>query len=256
IAQPFMDRGIPVVVYFRNVEFDELGGDPSQLNGALFIANSQFTAKAYADAFGIKCTVIPPTIDTSKFSFESSREFVTLINLYPEKGYEKAKKIARACPEIPFLFVESWKLHGEHLKAIDADLSDLPNVTFMRRTNDMETVYGRTKILLAPSKWQEAWGRVASEAHCSSIPVVGSTRGGLPEAIGPGGELIDYDAPDDVWVSSLRKLWHDQDYYDELSATALKFSRREQMNATSAIDTFSKVLEDAVRAHSPSKILV
>ena len=79
-------------------------------------------------------------------------------------------RIAGACPEIPFLFVESWKLEDDHRARIEATIAPLGNVTLENRTSDMKTVYGRTKILLAPSKWEEAWGRVASEAHCSGIP--------------------------------------------------------------------------------------
>src|SRR5690606_9611448 len=121
----------------------------------------------------------------------------------------KAAEIARRCPEIPFLFVESWKLDGEHRIEVERTLSRLGNVVFEGRTDDMKTVYGRTTILLAPSNWEEAWGRVASEAHCSGIPVIGSRRGGLPEAIGEGGVILDYDAPVEEWVSELRRLWRD-----------------------------------------------
>ena len=112
----------------------------------------------------------------------STGEYVTLINPYNEKGFELAVKIAEQCKDIPFLFVESWKLSDEHRAEIERIIAPLGNVKLENRTSDMKTVYGRTKILLAPSKWEEAWGRVASEAHCSGIPVVGSTRGGLPEA--------------------------------------------------------------------------
>ena len=127
---------------------------------------------------------------------------MTFINPYNEKGFELAVRIAERCPEIPFLFVESWKLDGDHRAKVEQTIAPLKNVTLQNRTDDMKTVYGRTKILLAPSKWEEAWGRVASEAHCSGIPVVGSRRGGLPEAIGEGGIVLDYDAPLDDWVAS------------------------------------------------------
>ncbi|TIW59462.1 MAG: glycosyltransferase, partial [Mesorhizobium sp.] len=116
------------------------------------------------------------------------------------------------------------------------------------RTSDMKTVYGRTKILLAPSKWEEAWGRVASEAHCSGIPVVGSRRGGLPEAIGAGGVVLDYDAPLADWVATVRRLWSDKAEYDRLSAAAQLFSERPQMNPDKQFATFLDVLNNARRS--------
>jgi glycosyltransferase involved in cell wall biosynthesis len=170
---------------------------------------------------------------------------VTFINPHVEKGFERAVEIAARCPDIPFLFVESWKLDAENRARVERAIAHLENVTLEGRTGDMKTVYGRTRILLAPSKWEEAWGRVASEAHCSGIPVLGSRRGGLPEAIGKGGVVLDYDAPLDEWVSALRRLWSDDGHYEELSAAALRYSQRREMSPAYQFSTFSGVLERA-----------
>lgn len=117
----------------------------------------------------------------------------------------------------------------------------------------MKTVYGRTRILLAPSKWEEAWGRVASEAHCSGIPVLGSTRGGLPEAIGKGGVTLDHDAPADDWARELKRLWMDDDHYARLSADALQFSKRPEMHPGRQFAMFLDVLQQA--AERPKALL-
>src|SRR3546814_9881685 len=45
-------------------------------------------------------------------------------------------------------------------------------------SHDMREVYRRTHTLLVPSQWEEAWGRVATEAQFSGIPVLASDRGG------------------------------------------------------------------------------
>ncbi|WP_376702171.1 glycosyltransferase [Mesorhizobium sp. ISC25] len=245
IGKALQALGVPLVVYLRNVEFHELAGDLRELHSALYIANSEFTALTYKEKFGIDSTVIPPTINPGLYSTPTTGEFVTLINPYNEKGFELAVRIAGQCPEIPFLFVESWKLDDDHRAQIERIISPLRNVRLESRTSDMKTVYGRTKILLAPSKWEEAWGRVASEAHCSGIPVVGSRRGGLPEAIGTGGIVLDYDAPVDDWVAAVRRLWSDKAEYDRLSAAAQLFSERPQMNPDIQFATFLGVLDNA-----------
>lgn len=237
-------RGVPVVVYLRNVEFDELGGDPRDLN-ARFIANSEFTARRYGEAFGIEATVIPPTIDPAAYRTEPTGETVTFVNCYPEKGFERAVEIARACPDIPFLFMEGWKLAPDHLARVRATLDPLPNVTFRPRTGDMRSVYGVTRVLLAPSHWEEAWGRVASEAHCSGIPVLGSTRGGLPEAIGPGGIALDRDAPLADWVASLRSIWDDPARHAELSSAARLHAARPALDPAQQFEAFMDVLTAA-----------
>ena len=246
LGQVFAKLGIPVVLYLRNVEFEENEGDVSAIPGARFIANSDFTAKAYGDAYGIDCTVITPTIDYEKYRYATTREFATLINIYPEKGYEVARDMARTCPEIPFLFVEAWTLYEDLFKQIMTEIDALPNVTFMRRTSNMSTIYGRTRILLAPSQWEEAWGRVASEAHCSGIPVLGSDRGGLSQAIGPGGIVLAHDAPTDRWVAELRRLWSDEVAYAALSEAAMVYAKRPELDFHSQHDAFISVLRGAV----------
>lgn len=238
-------EGIPLVVYLRNVEFHELAGDLRELRSALYIANSEFTARTYKDRFGIDSTVIPPTIDPELYRTETTGEFVTFINPYAEKGFDLAMQVAAALPQIPFLFLESWKLAEDHRQEVLTRIAPLKNITFLNRTSDMKSVYGRTKILLAPSKWEEAWGRVASEAHCSGIPVVGSRRGGLPEAIGSGGIVLDYDAPLEQWVGAVERLWRDEEHYTELSATAAAFSRRPEMQPERQFETFLELLERA-----------
>ena len=247
IGKALQAKGVPVVVYLRNVEFHELAGDLRELHSALYIANSEFTARTYKAKFDIDSTVIPPTINPAFYSTPTTGEFVTLINPYEEKGFDLAVRIAAACPEIPFLFVESWKLDDDHRARIEATIAPLRNVKLEGRTSDMKTVYGRTKILLAPSKWEEAWGRVASEAHCSGIPVVGSRRGGLPEAIGSGGVVLDYDAPLADWVAAVRRLWSDEAEYKRLSAAARQFSERPQMNPDRQFATFMGMLDSARR---------
>jgi glycosyltransferase involved in cell wall biosynthesis len=247
LGKALQAAGVPVVVYLRNVEFHELAGDLTELRSALYIANSEFTARTYEGRFGIRSTVIPPTVDPARYQTPTTRRYVTFINPYSEKGFEKAVEIACRCPNIPFLFVESWKLDAENRARVEHAIAHLKNVTLEGRTDDMKTVYGRTKILLAPSKWEEAWGRVASEAHCSGIPVLGSRRGGLPEAIGEGGVVLDYDAPLDEWVSALTRLWSDDAHYERMSAAALAYSMRPQMDPRHQFSTFLGVLERAAR---------
>lgn len=251
IGRALQAEGVPLVVYLRNVEFHELGGDLRELHSAHYIANSEFTARTYKARFDIDSTVIPPTINPAFYSTPTTGEFVTLINPYEEKGFELAVRVAEACSEIPFLFVESWKLDDDHRARIEQTIAPLGNVTLESRTSDMKTVYGRTKILLAPSKWEEAWGRVASEAHCSGIPVVGSRRGGLPEAIGTGGVVLDYDAPLADWVAAIRLLWSDRREYERLSAAARAFSQRPALNPERQFATFFSLLDKA--AQQPSR---
>jgi glycosyltransferase involved in cell wall biosynthesis len=247
IGAAFATAGVPLVIYLRNVEFEELGGNPCDLPNARFIANSAFTARRYAEVFGINATVIPPSIDRSRYETASEGDLVTFIGPVPAKGLDRAIEIAGACPEIPFLFVESWQLSAEQRGELGRRIAGMPNIRFERRTTDMKALFRRTRILLAPSRWEEAWGRVASEAHCSGIPVVGSSRGGLAEAIGRGGIVLDYDAPLAEWVEAVRRLWSDPVAYADASSAARAYSLRPDLDGERQFATFLSVLESAVQ---------
>jgi glycosyltransferase involved in cell wall biosynthesis len=250
IGLAFAAVGVPLVVYLRNVEFAELGGDPRDLAHARFIANSVFTASRYAEAFGIQATVIPPIIDRQLYETTPDGDLVTFVGPVPAKGLDRAIEIAAACPEIPFLFVESWHLSPGQREELQARIAPLPNIQFQARSSDMKALFRRTRLLLAPSRWEEAWGRVASEAHCSGIPVVGSSRGGLAEAVGPGGIVLDYDAPLADWVGAVRTLWSDPKAHAAASEAARTYSRRPELDSEHQFTTFRSILESAARHRS------
>jgi glycosyltransferase involved in cell wall biosynthesis len=219
--------GIPVLMMLQDVEFKDHGGSFSDLGPVACVANSQFTADRYREAFGVAPVVIPPLIDgRKKYATETSRKNVTFINPHPFKGVELAIAVARQCPEIPFSFVEAWPLRPEERQNLQAKLALAPNITLHPPTKDMRQIYNTCKILLAPSLWEEAYGRVASEAQFSGIPVIASHHGGLPEAVGPGGILLDPKGPVEAWVAAVRRLWNESDYYAALSAAASAYADR------------------------------
>jgi glycosyltransferase involved in cell wall biosynthesis len=246
------ELAVPVVVYLRNVEFRELGGAPDTLRRAHFVANSEFTARTYKAAFNIDSTVIPPLIEQEKYRTATTRETVLFINPHPHKGYDIAVEVARRCRDIPFLFVESWALDDQQRARVRAEAGSLPNVTLRPRTHDMKSVFARTRFVLAPSRWEEAWGRIASEAHVSGIPVVASKKGGLPEAVGPGGILLDYEAPIEQWADVVSRLWSDAALYRDKCDAALQYSMRPALQERHQTETFLGVLAAAAATAAAS----
>jgi glycosyltransferase involved in cell wall biosynthesis len=82
-------------------------------------------------------------------------------------------------------------------------------------------------MLLVPSQWEsETWGRVVTEAQFSGIPVVASSRGGLPEAVGAGGTILTHDAVAELWAATIRDLWRDDRRHRALSQAALAHAAR------------------------------
>jgi glycosyltransferase involved in cell wall biosynthesis len=247
VAGAFREVGVPVAIYLHNVEFDDHGEPMDRFRDAPFLANSQFTADKYHQAFGIEPLVINPFFQSERYEVHSSRERVLFINPHPVKGVDLALDLAASCPDIPFDFVESWTLSGEQRTLLRTRADRLGNVTLHPRTNDMRTHYGRAKVVLAPSRWEETWGRIASEAHFSGIPVLATSMGGLAEAVGPGGILLAPSTPLEDWVSALRALWDDGPFYTSLCEAAFRYARRPQLDRKLQIDRLEEVLDEAIR---------
>lgn len=228
-ANLIVGLGVPVIVYLHDVLFDELDGDPRELGDVRFVSNSRFTARKYLEKFGITSDVVPPLIRADSYRVKSQKRFVTMINPQPFKGVDLAKKLVRALPDIPFCFVESWELPREERDELEQLSKRCSNFILRKPTLNMKSVYLDSKIVIVPSTLEEAWGRVASEAQVSGIPVVASNIGGLPEAVGPGGILL---APDDFggWADAIRRLWYDEAHYSRTAEAAMKHSKRAELD--------------------------
>lgn len=236
--------GIPVVMWLQNVEFTDHGGDFADLGHIPCVANSSFTALKYHTAYGVDPVVIHPMIDGRRYRTETTRENVTFINPHPLKGLDIAVKVAEKCPDIPFSFIQTWTSSESEHKELKRKISGLPNVTLCPPVSDMRKVYQKARIVLAPSQWEEAYGRIATEAQYSGIPVIASNRGGLPEAVGQGGILLDPDGDIHHWVDAVQKLWHDPSYYHSLSDLAFAHANRPELDVGLQLETWENLLYD------------
>lgn len=235
LAQVAAARGMPLVIYWHDIEFHKLDGEPPE-SGARHVANSCFTARRVRDRFGIEAAVIPPIFAQIATSADhgaaATHDRVLFINPVADKGLEIALRVAALCPDIPFEFVESWTLDAGQRAALAARLTTLPNVTLTPHQSDMRPLYARARLLLAPSRWEEAWGRVATEAQAHGLPVIATRIGGLTEATGPGGVLVERGAPAEAWAGVLRKSWNDGNHYAALAAAATRHAARAEVDPT------------------------
>jgi glycosyltransferase involved in cell wall biosynthesis len=225
IARAFRQAGVPVVLYFRNVELKELGGDPSSLGAAGFIANSTYTAGIYRETFGIEATVIPPTIDADRYRVAPSGEAVVFMNPVAQKGLDLALRIASECPDIPFLFVESWLLSSDALADLKTRIAPFRNITFMHRSDDVR----RSMPARGSFSPQASGGGLGSRRIRGAVQRPARCRvrpGRLPEAIGPGGVVVPAEADLAGWVAAVRRLWSDKSFYAEKSAAARMHAER------------------------------
>jgi glycosyltransferase involved in cell wall biosynthesis len=230
LAGGFARLGVPTVAYLHGLGFEKWPGEPARFPFRGYIANSRFTAARLRNRFGIEAAVLPPLFRRKDYATPVTGNMVTLINPVAVKGVDLALQIAALCPDIPFVFVRGWPLGLKEEAALRRKLRPLRNVALRERVDDMRTIYRETRLLLVPSQWEdETWGRVVSEAQFSGIPVVASDRGGLPEAVGPGGIILGHDAPPAVWANTVADLWSNRVNCDRLSRAALSHSLRAEL---------------------------
>ncbi|MEN8190602.1 MAG: glycosyltransferase [Thermodesulfobacteriota bacterium] len=239
-----MDTGIGVGVYIHNVEFREYGGILLPDPDICYFANSQFTADRLRSLFGLESTVLLPLVQPENYRFEPLRETVLYINPTLLKGVETFFSVARLLPDLPFRVFESWNLTPAWRNYCLKRAAELPNVEWCHPTRNLETLYGSARLLIMPSVWEEAYGRSAAEAQVSGIPVIASRRGGLVEAVGEGGLIIDADSDPSVWAESIHRLYHDESLYRELSAKAQANAAREEADGDFIVNTLLTTLTD------------
>lgn len=143
-------------------------------------------------------------------------EYITLINLDYNKGGHILTKIAEAFPDKKFLGVEgSYSVDdkGQFLRQPG-------NVKVIPNTPNILDVYKQTRVLIMPSLY-ESWGRTASEAMCSGIPVIASRTKGLDENLDYAGLFVDDRDDVEAWIRWIKRL-DDKKFYNQVSNKSKK----------------------------------
>ena len=233
-------RGIPVVFAIHNLGYRKA---PPLTDVDARIVASEFARRHYRDNVGLDCHALPNPVDWDRVRVEDRNpRFVTFVNPAPEKGagpfVRIAHELGRRRPDIPFLVVESRGTQGT-LAACGLGRDEPVNVQVMPHTTDPRRFYALTRIALLPSLCPENQPLVAVEAMINGIPVIGSDRGGIPEALGecgfvlplpgrltPAGQVVPDAAEVAPWVEAIARLWDDQALYEEHSARARREALR------------------------------
>lgn len=143
--------------------------------------------------------------DTNKETI--GNKYITLINLDGNKGGAILKEIAKRMPHKKFLGV----MGSYSEPASEGQHTDQPeNVTVVPNTPAIMQYYEQTRVLIMPSKF-ESWGRTATEAMCSGIPVICNPTPGLKENCAYAGIYVDRD---DIngWVKAIESLDNEKEY--------------------------------------------
>lgn len=212
---------IPSVMFLTDCEklsLSRITGSGNQKPAGI-ICVSDFVKSRVSGLTDVPVQVFYPPIHPSDYLVREStvRPYITCINPIRLKGGDVLEEIIRNLPKERFLIVKGWYDPTED----GLDFRKYPNVLIMEKQFDMRGIYGSTKILLVPSLWDEPIPRVIMEAGVNGIPIIASKRGGVPEALGEGGILINNPLDIQTWISAITKLNTDISRYRQVS-TAIK----------------------------------
>ncbi|MGA2439454.1 MAG: hypothetical protein ABSH08_00720 [Tepidisphaeraceae bacterium] len=208
---------------------------------------SEYLRRCYLERIGVDSTALSgPLIPEDIISPRHDPLFVTFVNPSYEKGVvfvaRLAEELATRRPDIPMLVIESRANAGTLVAVGDAggfDLRRHPSLMTAPAVVMPRDIYGPTRLLLAPSVWDEPWGRVAAEALLNGIPPIVSDRGGLAEACAGAGVVLPL--PKDLtirtrtpppvaavqpWLSEIVRLCDDEAAYATASSAARQAGER------------------------------
>ncbi len=251
--------GATVVFYLAN---------PSYNNRYTFmdvdriITNSSVTAQLYAERLKVKAENVGLYVDPGRFvAAERRPDYVTFINPVGEKGVALFLRLVmmakERAPDMRFLVVESRGTVSAALQRLNLDPALAERIATLPRQQDMREVYKQTRVLLVPSFWFEAAGRVLIEAVANGIPVIATDRGGIPETLAGGGMLLDVppacvsnywhmptEEEADPWWQALHALHADPEHYQTMEERARVAGQTHDLGVKSA--RLDGILREAV----------
>jgi glycosyltransferase involved in cell wall biosynthesis len=229
---------------------------------------SQFLTDHYRDRVGLVSTPIEPPIDWSAtLAPEESRAFVTFVNPSAHKGLllfaRLADMLGSRRPDIPILVVQSGHSGGSLNAIPGVDFSKYPQIMAAPPVPAPKDYFALTRILVAPSVWEEPFGRVAAEAMINAIPALVSERGSLPDVVGGdfsqggGGRVLPIPewmtfkttklpSEDEVqpWFEAVCTLWDDPARYRSIATRARQIADErysERVSRKKHVDYFTSL---------------
>ncbi len=221
-----------------------------------FICNTDFTKSLLIRA-GIvpeKTTVIPPGIEPVTKRKErdyNHRKFITFsgrvsIEKGPDIFLEVAKSYANE-DALQFLIIGDGPLRSE-MEKLSKEYS-IKNITFTGWINERDRyldLLGQSKVLIVPSLWTETFGMVVLDAFQCGVPVIVSSRGGMPLFVkdGKNGFVVEPNAQE--IIPKLETIIKNPSLWEEMSKACVGFDFKGfnwESNAEKLKNLYQQVIE-------------
>lgn len=236
---------LPTLLYVHDVGGSRFAAEERGATVKGVAAVSEFVA-AEVRAHGGDAVCVPPIVERARYRVATSRRVALFVKPIAIKGVATAFGLAAARPDVPFAFVQSRPTGSPEMRQLRDRARGLGNVEIRPSAAEPARLYGDARLVVVPSIYPEAWGRVVTEAHASGIPVIASAVGGLPEAVGEGGLLVDPASGFEGWRRALALMWDDAATYAGHAARAELHGRRAEVGPAAVGERFDALLRRVV----------
>ena len=247
-----MDINVPVITTLHGTDITLVGKDPSckpvinhsinNSDGVTAVSNNLKDDTMNIFEINNEIKVIPNFVDIKKYSSIRKNSYRTKLCQNGEKllihtsNFRKVKRIqdvinvfCKIKNKIPSkLIMIGDGPERANIESLARSLCSLKDVVFIGKIPDVENVLFNADLFLLTSE-KESFGLSALEAMASSVPIISSNAGGLPELIenGKSGFTCDIGDTEDMYQKSLLLL--DEKKSKEFKKNALERAKKFDM---------------------------
>ena len=220
--------GVPVVHWFNSlqniVNCKENNSFLRFLKQSHIFTISSFLQYKLKEILNLDSVIWYPMFNIKKYKVKREKKSSKIIGYYSAgklKGDDIVNRIIHKKDDWKFIIIGRDYLSKSN--KVSSNLQILGNIT------NIEIFYKAIDILIVPSIIEEGFSRVIIEACVNGITVIANKVGGIPEAMGNSGIMIDvnlekelnFEAIADQYIFEIEKLFSDDKYYEIMSKKAL-----------------------------------
>jgi len=232
------DNNIKIILHMHNVSkaFDKK--DFPKID--IFIGCSEFIKNYFmnkVDSNSYK--VVYNGVDVNKFLYanqtkklENSIFYVGRIS--PEKGVDKIVELAKLLPQYNFYCIGEISKDGKRRKffeKLQEDSKLLNNIKFLDYVSPykIQLLYKMAKLVIVPSRIEEAFGMIVIESMASGIPTICAYKGGMVEYLQNYQNSIvinDYDNFAKLAKIEIENILNDEKLYNFIKHNGIKTAKK------------------------------
>lgn len=268
-------HSIPSIMGVCKVPIEISLANGSSYAPTAIISTSKFVKDYVLKNWKRESIIINPLVEIDNYIIKKEKfspfenDLIFMFNPLQRKGGFVFKEIAKQLPSLKFGTVFGWsslkekpnsnRFSKEYIQRITesegsifdgsipeyVNFDSCNNIKIFQPEDDPKKLYEQINILLVPSQWEEAFGRVAIEAMANGIPVIASNVAGLKDSVGDGGILVEKDNIH-KWIENIQKLMSSKDFYVEMSRKSKEWVRN-NYSEEDIINKSKNLIEDTIR---------